>query len=119
MLCHIELLVNQQPQVFLDRASVNPFSAQSVFVLAIAPPHVQDLALGLVELHEVPMGPHIKPVKVLLDGMSSPQHVDRNTQLGVICKLAEGALSHTVCVVDEDIEQYWSPYGPLRDTTCH
>ena len=32
---------------------------------------------------------------------------------------AEGALNTAVCVIDEDIKQYWSQYGPLRDTSCH
>jgi len=46
----------------------------------IAPTQVQDLALGLVELHEVHMGP---PLKVPLDGIPSLQRVDHITQLGV------------------------------------
>jgi len=54
---HVELLVNHHPQVLLLRAALNPLSAQHVFVLAIAPTHVQDLALVLVELHEVHTGP--------------------------------------------------------------
>ncbi|KAK4819146.1 hypothetical protein QYF61_025826 [Mycteria americana] len=93
---HVELLINQYPQVLLLRAALNPFSAQPVFVLGIAPTHVQDLALGLVELHEVRTGPPLKPVKVPLDGIPSLQHVNCTTQLGVIGKLAEGALNPTV-----------------------
>ena len=77
-------------------------------MLGIAPTHVQDLALGLVELHEVRTGPPLKPVKVPLDGIPSLQRVDRTTQLGVIGKLAEGALNPTVYVINEDIKQYWS-----------
>jgi len=30
---------------------------------------VQDLALGLVELHEVHMNPLLKPIKIPLDGI--------------------------------------------------
>ena len=52
--------------------------------------HVQDLALGLVELHEVCMRPPLKPVKVPLDGIPSLQRVDCTTQLGV-SELAEDA----------------------------
>jgi len=33
---HVELLVNQHPQVLLLRAALSPFSAQPVFVLARA-----------------------------------------------------------------------------------
>ncbi|KAK4829865.1 hypothetical protein QYF61_007257 [Mycteria americana] len=85
----------------------------------IAPTQVQDLALGFVEPHEVHMGPLLKLVQVPLDGIPSLRHVNCTTQLGVTCKLAEGALDPTVYVIDEDIKQYWSQYGPLRDTTCH
>ncbi|KAK4825626.1 hypothetical protein QYF61_001306 [Mycteria americana] len=44
---------------------------QPVLVLRISLTYVQDLALGLVELHEVHMGPLFKPVKVPLDGNPS------------------------------------------------
>ncbi|KAK4827142.1 LOW QUALITY PROTEIN: hypothetical protein QYF61_014736 [Mycteria americana] len=54
---HGELLINQHPQVLLLRAALNPFSTQPVFVLGIALTHVQDLALGLVELYGVRIGP--------------------------------------------------------------
>jgi len=62
---HVELLINEHTQVLLLRAALNPFSAQSVFVLGIAPTLVQDLALGLVKLHEVCIG---APLKVSMDG---------------------------------------------------
>jgi len=84
---HVELLVNQQPQVLFLRAALNPFSAQPVFGLGIALTHVQDLALSLVELHEVRIGPPLNPVQVPLDGIPSLQYVDRTAQLGVIGKL--------------------------------
>jgi len=54
---------------------------------------MQDLALGLVEPHEVHIGPLPKLVQVPLDGILSLRHVNCTTQLGVICKLAEGALN--------------------------
>jgi len=66
---HGEFLTNQHPQVLLLRAALNPFSSQPVFVLGIALTHVQDLALGLVQLHRVHMGPLLKPLKVPLDGV--------------------------------------------------
>jgi len=69
---HVELLINQQPQVLLLRATLNPFSAQSVFVLGIALTHVQDLTLGFVEPHEVCTGPPLEPVRIPLDGIPTP-----------------------------------------------
>ena len=38
-------------------------------------------------------------------------------QLGVISKLAEGALNPTVDVTDADIKEYWPQHQPLEDTT--
>jgi len=45
-------------------------------VLGIALTHVQDFALGLVELNEICMGPPLKPFQVPLDGIPSLQPVD-------------------------------------------
>ena len=56
------------PKSFFTRLLSIP---HSVLKLGIAPTQVQDLALGLVELHEVHMGPLLQPVKVSLDGISS------------------------------------------------
>ncbi|PKU42047.1 hypothetical protein llap_7647 [Limosa lapponica baueri] len=108
--CTLLALINQHLQVLLLRAPLNPFSAQPVFVLEIAPTHMQDLALGLAELHEVHMGLLLKPVEVPLDGIPSLQRVDRATQLGVIGKLAEGALNPTAHVFNEGVECHWSQY---------
>ena len=102
LLGHVELLINQHLQVLLLRAAFNPFSAQPVFVLGIPPTHVQDLALGLVELHEVRMGLCLKAVQVPLDGISSLQRVDPTTRLGVISRLAEGRF------------HLWGEYAPVR-----
>ncbi|KAK4832517.1 hypothetical protein QYF61_023582, partial [Mycteria americana] len=98
------------------QVALNPFIPQPVLILGIAWTQVQDLALDLVEPHEVHMGPLLKLVQVPLDGIPSLRCVSCTTQLGVICNLAEGALDLAVNVI-EDIKQYWSQYGPLRDTT--
>ncbi|TRZ20684.1 hypothetical protein HGM15179_006408 [Zosterops borbonicus] len=56
------------------------------YVLGIAPTQVQDLALGLVKLHEVPTDPSPKPVKVPLDGIPYLQCVYCTTQRGGVDK---------------------------------
>ena len=81
-------------------------------MLGIVPTHVQDLALGLAELHEVRMGPPLKSVKVPLNSILSLQGVDRISQLGVIGNLAEGALNPTVRVANKDVKQHRSQYRP-------
>jgi len=40
-----------------------------VLIAGVASAHMQDLALGLVEPHEVHMGPLLELVHVLLDGI--------------------------------------------------
>lgn len=71
---------------------------------------MQDLAFGLVKLHEVHTGPHLKPLKDPQDDVLSLQCVDHTTQLGVMGTPAEGALSPTVHVIDRDIKQHQSQY---------
>jgi len=61
-----ELLVSQHPEVLILSAALNPFSAQPVFVLVIALTHVQDLALGLVELHRVCTGKSLRSIQVVV-----------------------------------------------------
>jgi len=68
------------------------------------------------------MGPILKPVGVPVDGILSIWCVDRIPQLGVISKLAEGALDPTVNVIGEDLKEYPSPVGhhssPSRHSHC-
>ncbi|KAK4823599.1 hypothetical protein QYF61_003799 [Mycteria americana] len=119
LLAHVWLFIHQYLQVLLSRTALNPFIPQPVLIPGVAPTQGQDPALGLVEPHEVHIVPLLQLVQVPLDGILSLRHVNRTTQLGVICKLAEGALNPAVYVIDEDTKQYWSQYGPLRDTTRH
>ncbi|PKU40066.1 hypothetical protein llap_9629 [Limosa lapponica baueri] len=58
-------------------------------------------------------------VQVPLDGILSLRHVIHTSQLGVTCKIAEGVFNSIIYVIDEDIKEYWSQYGPLRDATHH
>ncbi|KAK4828375.1 hypothetical protein QYF61_026113 [Mycteria americana] len=60
---YVHFFIHQYPLVLLHRAALNPFIPQPVLILGVAPSQVQDLALGLVEPHEVLMGSLFKPVK--------------------------------------------------------
>mgnify|MGYP001854162635 CR=1 FL=1 len=40
-----------------------------------------------------------------------------STQLGIVCKLAEGALDPITYVIDKDVKEYQFQDGPLGDTT--
>jgi len=91
-------------QALLGRAALNPLIPQLVLILGVASAHVQDLSLGLVEPREVHAGSLLELLQVPPDGILSFWHVDRTTQLGVICKLAEDALDLAVYVIDENIK---------------
>jgi len=96
LLTPVQLFIHQYPQVFLGRTALNPFIPQPVLISGITPTQMQDLALGLVEPHEIHTGPLLKLVQIPLDGMLSLWCVSCTTQLGVISKLAEGALDLAV-----------------------
>ena len=66
-MAHVELFIYQHPQVLLLRAASNPFIPQPVLTAGVAPTQVQDLALGLVEPHEVHTGTLLKLVQVPLE----------------------------------------------------
>ena len=91
--------IHQYPQVLLCRAVLKPFISQSVLILEVAPTHVHDLALGLVEPHEVHMDPLLELVQMPLNGTLSLRRVNCTTQLGVVSKLAEGALNPTMSLM--------------------
>ena len=54
------------------------------------------------------MGSFFKPVQIPPDGIPSFCWINCTIQLGIICKLAEGTLDSTVCVIDKDVKELWS-----------
>ncbi|KAK4827196.1 hypothetical protein QYF61_015224 [Mycteria americana] len=116
LLAPVQLFVHQYPQVLFHRAALNHIIPQPVLELRIAPTQVQDPTLGLVEPHEVHTDPLPQLVQVPLDDTLSFWHVSCTTQLGVICKLAEGALDLAVNVIDDNIEQHWSQETQITAT---
>lgn len=108
LLAHFQFFIHQYPQVFLCRAALNPPLLSHYSCLGL--PQSKDLALGLIELHVVRMGPTLKPVRFPQDGMSSLQLVHCSTQLDVTRKPAESVLNSTVHVPSKDVKQQQSKY---------
>ena len=65
---------------------------------------LQDLALGLVELHTARLGPLIQSVQIPLQILPTLKHINAPTQLFLICKLTEGALNPLIQIIDKDIK---------------
>lgn len=95
MIC---LLAPPSPE-FLAGLFPSPLSPS----LGIATAQVPDIAFGLVE-PRVSHGPASQAVKVHLDVTNSLKRISCTAQLGVICRLAEVAVSPITCVIDEDVE---------------
>lgn len=71
---------------------------------------VKDVTIELIETHEIHLGPLLEPVCVSLDDIPSLWYVSCTMQLGVILKVAEGALDPTAGVIDEDTKEHWLQY---------
>ncbi|KAK4829526.1 hypothetical protein QYF61_005165 [Mycteria americana] len=107
LLAHIQAAVNQHFQVLLCQAAFQPLFPKPVVLHGVAVAQVQDLALGLVEPHTAGLGPSIQPVQVPLQSLPTLKQINTPTQLGVVCKLTEGALDPCVQIIDKNIKQNW------------
>lgn len=75
-----------------------------IFMFEIALTRIQDLVLGLVELHYFHKSPPLEPVKVCLGIIPSLQCLSCTTHVGVIHKPAEDTLNPTVRVTNKDVK---------------
>ncbi|RMC04013.1 hypothetical protein DUI87_19350 [Hirundo rustica rustica] len=79
-------------------------AAQPCSTAGVVVAKVQDLALGLVKPPTVGFGPWIQPVQVPLQSPPTLQQIHTHTQLGVICKFADGGLSPLIQTINADTE---------------
>ncbi|PKU44015.1 hypothetical protein llap_5686 [Limosa lapponica baueri] len=112
LLAHVQLFIHQYAQVLLGRSALNPFIPHPILIPGVALSQVQDPALGLVELHEVHMGPLLELVQAPMDGIQSLRHDNCTTQFLCHPHLGESVLNPTVYVMNEVFGQCWSQYGP-------
>ncbi|KAK4831982.1 hypothetical protein QYF61_020365 [Mycteria americana] len=118
LLAHIQAAVNQHPQVLFHQAAFQPLFPKPAALHGVAVAQVQDLALGLVKRDTVDLGPSIQPVQVPLQSLPTLQQINTPAQLGVVCKLAEGALDPFVQITDKDIKQNWPQHIALGNPAC-
>ncbi|KAK4830710.1 hypothetical protein QYF61_012970 [Mycteria americana] len=92
LLAHIQLAVDQHPQVLFHRAAFQPLFPKPIAFHGVVVTQVQDPALSLVESHTAGPSPSIQPVQVPLQSLPTLKQINTPTQLGVICKVTEGVL---------------------------
>lgn len=103
------------------KSALNPLTSQSILILGCCSYTGMRPCIDSVELHELCTGPHLWSLMVLLDGIASPS-VFSSTQCqfcNAISKVAEDALSPTVCVSNKGTKQYSSPYSVLLRKATH
>ena len=94
-----------------------PLFPKPVALQGVVVTKVQNLALSLVEPHTVSFGPLIQFVQIPLQSLPTLKQIDTPTQLGVICKLSEGALNPLIQIVDKDVKQ--DLYASTENTTYY
>ncbi|KAK4816766.1 hypothetical protein QYF61_022764 [Mycteria americana] len=115
---HIQAAVDQHAQVLFCRAAFQPFFLKPVALHGVVVAQVQDLAFSLVERHAIGPSPSIQPVQVPLQSLPTLKQINTPTQLGVICKLTEGALNPLIQIIDKDVKQNWPQHRALGNTAC-
>ena len=91
-----------------------PLCPKPVALPGVIVAKVQDPAFGLVESHPIDFS---SAIQTPLQGLATPRQIDASSQLGVICKLTEGALSALIQVISKDIEEDRPQARPLGNTT--
>ncbi|KAK4828265.1 hypothetical protein QYF61_024872, partial [Mycteria americana] len=114
LLAHIQLAVDQHPQVLFHQAAFQALFPKPVALHGVAVTQVQDPELSLVEPHTVGLGPSIQPVQSL----PTLKQINTAAQLGVVCKLTKGPFNPLIQIVDKGIKQNWPQHRALGNTTC-
>ncbi|KAK4832105.1 hypothetical protein QYF61_020732 [Mycteria americana] len=99
-------------------AAFQPLFPKPVALHGVAVAQVQDPTFGLVEPHTIGLGPLIQPVQVPLQSLPTLKQINTPAQIGVICKLTEGALDPLIQIIDKGIKQDWPQHRALGNTTC-
>ncbi|KAK4831047.1 hypothetical protein QYF61_014979 [Mycteria americana] len=107
---HIQAAVNQHPQVLFHQAAFQPLFPKPVGLHGVVVAQVQDLALGLVKPHTIDLSPSLQPVQIPLQNLPTLKQINTPAQLGVICKLTEGALDPLIQIIGKVIKQNWPQY---------
>ncbi|KAK4833082.1 hypothetical protein QYF61_027744, partial [Mycteria americana] len=123
----IENFLEQEPYLYTEHDIIrqpvpmfdNPFGEEIFPNIQSKPPLVQ---LEAISSHSIAcyLGEETDPHLSTTSFQSLPtlKQINTPTQLGVICKLTEGALNPLIQIIGKDIKQNWPRHRALGDTTC-
>ena len=117
LLAYVQPSIDQHSQVHFLYTVLQPLCPKPVALPEVVLAKVQDPTLGLTEPHPIGHSPAIQPVQIPLQGLPTARQINTSSQLVVICKLTEGALSALIQVINTFIKQDRLQYRTLRKTT--
>ncbi|KAK4832141.1 LOW QUALITY PROTEIN: hypothetical protein QYF61_020881 [Mycteria americana] len=112
LLAHIQAAANQHPQVLFCLAAFQPLFPKPR-CMGLLWPKCRTLHLALLNLIQLTSAHRSSLSRSLCRAFSHTP-----TQLGVICKLTEGALHPLVQIIDKDVKQNWRQHRALGNTAC-
>lgn len=114
---HVQLSIDQHSQILFLCIAFQPLCPEPIVSHGVVVTKVKDLALSHVEPHPLGLCPAIQPVQVPLQGLPTLQQTDTSPQLGVICKLPEGALNSLIQIINKGIKEGGPQHRLWRNTT--
>jgi len=103
----VQPAVNQHPKIFFRWAAFQLLFHKPAPLHGVVVIQVQDPAPDLVKPHTFGLSPWTQSVQIPLQSLPTLEQIDTLAQLGVICKLAEGALNPLIQIIDKDVKQDW------------
>lgn len=112
LLAHIQPAANIHTQLLFCWAAFQPLYPQPVGLPGVVVTQVKDPALCLVGPHTIGLD---LSTQTPLQSLHTLLQNSTPAQLGVICKLTEGALDPLIQIIDEDIKEGLAPtLGPVK-----
>ncbi|PKU45971.1 hypothetical protein llap_3739 [Limosa lapponica baueri] len=110
LLARVQPAVDQHPQALFCQAALQPLFPKPVALHGVVVTHVQDLALALLNLIPLALAHQSSLSRFLCRAFLPSNRSTLPPQLGVTCKLTEGALNPLIWIIDKDIKEKWPQY---------
>lgn len=100
LLAHVQLAPSQHLQVLLCQTTFQTLLPRPTTLHRVVMPHVQHLALFLIDYHVFGQGPSIQPIQIPLLSFPTLKQINISTQLGTVHAFTEGAFDPLIKVTE-------------------